>query len=130
MAHPTRTGDLVVFAYPPYQFDAATPGTLMARSAFFGQHGYVPDVQNLAANINMRATFLAGGTGITHGVFKGVRTIDLAPTMAYLLRVPEPQHSQGRVMREIVRGGDKLQAITVLAVTDLPRPARSNNDGL
>ena len=61
MAHPTRTGDLVVFAYPPYQFDAATPGTLVARSAFFGQHGYVPDVQNLAANINMHATFIAGG---------------------------------------------------------------------
>ena len=47
MAHPTRTGDLVVFSYPPYQFDAATPGTLIARSAFFGQHGYVPDVQDL-----------------------------------------------------------------------------------
>ena len=61
MAHPTRTGDLVVFAYPPYQFDAATPGTLVALSAFFGQHGYVPDVQNLDANINMRATFIAGG---------------------------------------------------------------------
>ena len=48
MAHPTRTGDLVVFSSPPYQFDAATPGTLVARSAFFGQHGYVPDVQDLA----------------------------------------------------------------------------------
>ncbi len=67
MAHPTRTGDLVVFAYPPYQFDAATPGTLVARSAFFGQHGYVPDVQDLAANINMRATFLAGGAGHRQG---------------------------------------------------------------
>ena len=61
MAHPTRTGDLVVFSYPPYQFDAATPGTLVARSAFFGQHGFVPDVQDLAPNINMRATFIAGG---------------------------------------------------------------------
>ena len=47
MAHPTRTGDVVAFSYPPYQFDAATPGTLIARSAFFGQHGYVPDVQDL-----------------------------------------------------------------------------------
>ena len=64
MAHPTRTGDLVVFAYPPYQFDADTPGTLVARSAFFGQHGYVPDVQNLDANVNMRATFIAGGDAI------------------------------------------------------------------
>ena len=34
MAHPTRTGDLVVFAYPPYQFDAETPGTLVAASPF------------------------------------------------------------------------------------------------
>ena len=62
MAHPTRTGDVIAFAYPPYQFDAETPGTLVAPSHFFGQHGYVPDVQDLAANINMRATFLAGGT--------------------------------------------------------------------
>ena len=67
MAHPTRTGDLVVFSYPPYQFDAETPGTLVAPSHFFGQHGYVPDVQNLAANVNMRATFIAGGAGIGHG---------------------------------------------------------------
>ena len=64
MAHPTRTGDLVVFSSPPYQFDAATPGTLIARSAFFGQHGYVPDVKNLRGNTNMRATFLAGGDAI------------------------------------------------------------------
>ena len=67
MAHPTRTGDVVAFAYPPYQFDAATPGTLVARSAFFGQHGYVPDVQDLDDNVNMRATFLAGGGRIAKG---------------------------------------------------------------
>ena len=71
MAHPTRTGDLVVFSYPPYQFDAETPGTLIAPSHFFGQHGYVPDVQDLAANINMRATFLAGGKGIAKGTVNG-----------------------------------------------------------
>ena len=68
MAHPTRTGDVVVFSYPPYQFDAATPGTLIARSAFFGQHGYVPDIQDLKSNTNMRATFLAGGDAIERGV--------------------------------------------------------------
>ena len=63
----TRTGDLVVFSFPPYQFDAETPGTLVAPSHFFGQHGYVPDVQDLANNINMRATFLAGGQAIAQG---------------------------------------------------------------
>ena len=105
MAHPTRTGDLVVFAYPPYQFDAATPGTLVARSAFFGQHGYVPDVQDLAANINMRATFIAGGGVLErHETVSGMRTIDLAPTLAYILDIPEPQQSQGVVRLDLLRG--------------------------
>jgi 2',3'-cyclic-nucleotide 2'-phosphodiesterase (5'-nucleotidase family) len=120
MAHPTRTGDLVVFSYPPYQFDAATPGTLVARSAFFGQHGYVPDVQNLAAGVNMRATFLAGGDDIEkdkNGV-DGVRTIDLAPTIAYLLGVPEPQHSQGKVRLDILKGTKDRTVVPIVALTD------------
>ena len=99
MAHPTRTGDLVVFSYPPYQFDAETPGTLVAPSQFFGQHGYVPDVQDLGANINMRATFLAAGEGIAKKENVRARTIDLAPTLAFMLGIPEPQHSQGKVLR-------------------------------
>src|SRR4029078_12209807 len=106
MAHPTRTGDLVVFAFPPYQFDAATPGTLIARSQFFGQHGYVPDVQNLASSTNMRATFRAGGQGIKRGTVQDVRTIDLAPTIAFLLGTPEPQQSQGILRRDPLAGGD------------------------
>ena len=95
MAHPTRTGDLVVFAYPPYQFDANTPGTLIAPSAFFGQHGYVPDVQDLRSNTNMRATFLAGGPAIERGEVDDIRNIDLAPTAAFLLDVPEPSQRAG-----------------------------------
>ncbi len=118
MAHPTRTGDVVAFSYPPYQFDAATPGTLIARSAFFGQHGYVPDVQDFDANVNMRATFIAGGDGIRKGRVRGVRSIDLAPTLAYLLDVPEPQHSQGRVLLEIVDGGHKVRPLTIIGLND------------
>ena len=34
MAYPNRTGDVIAFAYPPYQFDAETPGTLIAPSLF------------------------------------------------------------------------------------------------
>lgn len=118
MAHPTRTGDVVAFSYPPYQFDAATPGTLVALSAFFGQHGFVPDVQNLEANVNMRATFLAGGQAIGKGVFDNLRTIDLAPTIAYLLKVPMPQHSQGRVLTEILDGSGRLRSVTVIGLND------------
>jgi 2',3'-cyclic-nucleotide 2'-phosphodiesterase (5'-nucleotidase family) len=117
MAHPTRTGDLVVFSYPPYQYDAETPGTLVAPSHFFGQHGYVPDVQNLAANINMRATFLAGGEGIARGQVTA-KTIDLAPTLAFLLGIPEPQHSQGRVLLDVVHGGNSYKALSIIGLND------------
>jgi hypothetical protein len=119
MAHPTRTGDVIAFAYPPYQYDAATPGTLVARSAFFGQHGYVPDVQDLSANINMRATFIAGGSAIRPKVVaQGLRTIDLAPTIAYLMGIPEPQHSQGVVRLDLLRGGESRKLVPVVGLTD------------
>jgi 2',3'-cyclic-nucleotide 2'-phosphodiesterase (5'-nucleotidase family) len=117
MAHPTRTGDLVVFSYPPYQFDAATPGTLIAPSLFFGQHGYVPDVQDLADNVNMRATFLAGGAAIKKGRYT-VRAIDLAPTIAYLMGIPEPQHAQGRVQLQMLKGGNSIKPVTIIGLND------------
>lgn len=117
MAHPTRTGDLVVFSYPPYQFDAATPGTLVAPSKFFGQHGYVPDVQDLPSNTNMRATFIAGGHGIGKGKVTAA-TIDLAPTMAYLLGSIAPMQSQGRVLLEAVKGGARVKPISIVGLTD------------
>jgi 2',3'-cyclic-nucleotide 2'-phosphodiesterase (5'-nucleotidase family)/predicted AlkP superfamily phosphohydrolase/phosphomutase len=117
MAHPTRTGDVIAFAYPPYQYDAQTPGTLVAPSHFFGQHGYVPDVQDFNANINMRATFLAGGKGIAKGQVTA-SSIDLAPTLAYLLGIPEPQSSQGRVLLEIVKGGKAVKPISIVGLND------------
>ena len=117
MAHPTRTGDVVAFSYPPYQFDAETPGTLVAPSQFFGQHGYVPAVQDLAANVNMRATFLAGGDGIAKGQVTA-RTIDLAPTLAFLLGVAEPQQAQGRVLLDVLKGGDSYKPLSIVGLTD------------
>ena len=117
MAHPTRTGDLVVFSDPPYQFDAATPGTLIAQSEFFGQHGYVPDVQDLDDNINMRATFLAGGDAIAKGGSRCAPSTSPRP-LAYLLGVPEPQHSQGGVLRELLEGGDQVKPLTIIGLND------------
>jgi 2',3'-cyclic-nucleotide 2'-phosphodiesterase (5'-nucleotidase family) len=118
MAHPTRTGDLVVFAYPPYQYDAATPGTLVARSAFFGQHGYVPDIQDGSSNTNMRAAFIAGGQGIREGSYQGIRTIDLAPTLAYMMRIPIPEHAQGRVLLEISEDATEIRPLTIIGLND------------
>jgi 2',3'-cyclic-nucleotide 2'-phosphodiesterase (5'-nucleotidase family) len=117
MAHPTRTGDLVVFSFPPYQWDAATPGTLVSLSHFYGQHGYVPDVQNLAANVNMRATFLAGGEGIDDDTVKA-SSIDLAPTLAFLLGIPEPQHSQGKVLLDAIDDGRDYTPVSIVGLND------------
>jgi len=117
MAYPTRTGDVVAFSYPPYQFDAETPGVLVAPSHFFGQHGYVPDVQDLGASVNMRATFLAGGEGIAKGQVSA-QTIDLAPTLAFMLGIAEPQHAQGRVLLDVVRGGNSYKPISVIGIND------------
>jgi 2',3'-cyclic-nucleotide 2'-phosphodiesterase (5'-nucleotidase family) len=119
MAHPTRTGDLVVFSYPPYQFDAETPGTLIARSQFFGQHGYVPDVQELKSNTNMRSTFLAGGPAIRgRQTLSGVRSIDLAPTAAFALGVPVPQQSQGIVRKDVFEEGWRYKPLSIIGLND------------
>lgn len=126
MAHPTRTGDLVVFSYPPYQFDAATPGSLVAPSHFFGQHGYVPDVQNLSASINMRATFLAGGRGITHRTVTA-RSIDIAPTLAYMLGVPTPQQSQGVVLLKALKGSSSVTPVSIIGINDFHGQLESTN---
>lgn len=119
MAHPTRSGDVIAFSYPPYQYDAATPGKLVAWSAFFGQHGYLPDLQILEANVNMRAAFLAGGRTIARGEFPNLSTIDLAPTIAFMMDVPMPQHSQGRVLLEILRGSERYRSFSAIGFNDL-----------
>ena len=132
LAHPTRTGDVVVISFPPYQFDAATPGTLVAPSHFFGQHGYVPDVQDLAANINMRATFLAGGDLIAKGEVRA-RSIDLAPTLSFLLGIPQPQHSQGRVLLDVLKGGNAYKPLSFIGLNDFHGqldPAATTMDGI
>jgi 2',3'-cyclic-nucleotide 2'-phosphodiesterase (5'-nucleotidase family) len=118
MSHATRTGDLVVFSYPPYEFDAATPGTLVARSAFFGQHGYVPDVQDLRSNTNMRATFIADGPRIRHRTARDVRSIDVAPTAAFVLGMPEPQNSQGVVRRDLFEDRHDYKPISIIGLND------------
>jgi 2',3'-cyclic-nucleotide 2'-phosphodiesterase (5'-nucleotidase family)/predicted AlkP superfamily phosphohydrolase/phosphomutase len=118
--NPTRTGDVVVVAKPPYQFDAATPGTLVAPSQFFGQHGYLPDDVDLAHNVNMHATFVAGGPDIIHDrSVPGVRAVDLAPTLAVLGGFNPPLQAQGRVLTRILRDGSKYRTGQLLAFNDV-----------
>ncbi|HET8522841.1 MAG TPA: alkaline phosphatase family protein, partial [Thermomicrobiales bacterium] len=97
--NPARSGDVVVILQPPYQFDAPSPDKLIAPSLFFGQHGYFPDLVDLAHNINMHGTFIAAGPGIAHmQSVSGVRAIDVAPTIAFLLSIPGPQNARGQIL--------------------------------
>jgi 2',3'-cyclic-nucleotide 2'-phosphodiesterase (5'-nucleotidase family)/predicted AlkP superfamily phosphohydrolase/phosphomutase len=118
--HPSRSGDVVVVFRPPYQTDAQTPGQLVAPSQFFGQHGYLPDLVNIPRNVNMHATFIAAGPDI-RGLAKpvpGVRAIDLAPTIAYLLDIPEPYNARGKVLLSIIKGGSRIHEIQILDISD------------
>jgi 2',3'-cyclic-nucleotide 2'-phosphodiesterase (5'-nucleotidase family) len=126
--HPNRSGDVVVVSQPPYQFDAATPGVKTAFSQFFGQHGYLPDLVNVEQGVNMHATFVAAGRGIRGsdgrgdggGQISGVRAIDVAPTIAYLMGIPGPQHAQGRILYGALAVGEQhdRRELTILDISD------------
>lgn len=117
--HPNRSGDVVVVLRPPYQFDAATPGTRIAFSQFFGQHGYLPDLVDLAHNVNMHAAFLASGPGIRHqDPVAGVRAVDLAPTIAFLMNIPGPQNARGRILYNLTPNPGRFKEATILQISD------------
>jgi 2',3'-cyclic-nucleotide 2'-phosphodiesterase (5'-nucleotidase family)/predicted AlkP superfamily phosphohydrolase/phosphomutase len=117
--HPNRSGDVVVVFRPPYQTDAQTPGQFVAPSQFFGQHGYLPDLVNIQRNVNMHATFIAAGPDIRPGrTVPGVRAIDLAPTIAYLMDIPEPQNARGKVLLDIIKGGNRIYELQILDISD------------
>ncbi|MGI8665058.1 MAG: alkaline phosphatase family protein [Jatrophihabitans sp.] len=118
--NPTRSGDVVVVTKVPYEFDGNTIGTLVAPSKFFGQHGYLPEDVDLAHNINMHATFVAGGPDIEHRrSVVGVRAVDLAPTLAVLGGFNPPLQAQGRVLTSILAGGSRYSTGQLLAINDV-----------
>jgi 2',3'-cyclic-nucleotide 2'-phosphodiesterase (5'-nucleotidase family) len=117
--HPSRSGDVVVVLRPPYQFDAATPGQTIAFSQFFGQHGYLPELVDLKHNINMHAVFIAAGKGIRSKVrVNGVRAIDLAPTLAFVMGIPGPINARGRILYEIFKTPKAFKEATILHIND------------
>ncbi len=117
--HPNRSGDVVVVFRPPYQTDAATPGQLIAFSQFFGQHGYLPNLVDLAHNVNMHATFVAAGPGIRkQDPVAGVRAIDIAPTLSFLMGIPGPQNARGKILTSLAPKPGQYKELTILDISD------------
>jgi hypothetical protein len=112
MRHPTRSGDVVVILAPPYQFDGASPHELIADAPMLGQHGYLPDVVDAEANVNMRSAFLMDGPGVRAGhCIRGARAIDLAPTLACALGIAGPSDADGQVLEEAFGEAPRSAAI-------------------
>jgi 2',3'-cyclic-nucleotide 2'-phosphodiesterase (5'-nucleotidase family) len=117
--HPSRSGDVVVVLRPPYQFDAATLGERIAFSQFFGQHGYLPELVDLEHNVNMHGTFVASGPGIRkQDPVAGIRAVDVAPTIAFLMDIPGPQNARGRILTELFPTPGRWKTITILDISD------------
>jgi 2',3'-cyclic-nucleotide 2'-phosphodiesterase (5'-nucleotidase family) len=117
--HPNRSGDVAVVTRPPYQYDAATSGVRIAFSQFFGQRGYLPDLVDLADNVNMRAIFIAAGPGIKDGfLIPNMRAIDIAPTIAFLMDFPGPQSARGKIRLDMLTGTANLREVDILDISD------------
>ncbi|MGQ0848672.1 MAG: 5'-nucleotidase C-terminal domain-containing protein [Actinomycetota bacterium] len=117
--HPNRSGDVVVVFRPPYQTDAATPGTTIAFSQFFGQHGYLPDLVDIAHNVNMHGVFVASGPGVRRqDPMAGVRAIDVAPTISFLMGIPGPQNARGRILYNLLPRPGQYREATILQISD------------
>jgi 2',3'-cyclic-nucleotide 2'-phosphodiesterase (5'-nucleotidase family) len=117
--HPNRSGDVVVVFRPPYQSDAATPGAAIAFSQFFGQHGYLPNLVDIPHSVNMHATFVASGPGIRKQTtpVAGVRAIDMAPTLAFLMGIDGPQNARGKILVNITTK-PSLKVYSILDISD------------
>ena len=61
------------------------------------------------------------------------RSIDLAPTLAFMLGIPEPQHSQGKVLLDVSEGGRAYTPISIVGLNDfhgqLDPTTRAYDDG-
>jgi 2',3'-cyclic-nucleotide 2'-phosphodiesterase (5'-nucleotidase family)/predicted AlkP superfamily phosphohydrolase/phosphomutase len=116
--HPNRSGDVVVVLRPPYQADAATANVAIAFSQFFGQHGYLPELVDIPHSVNMHAVFVASGPGIRkQAPVAGIRAIDVAPTLAFLLGIDGPQNARGKILVNLTTKPN-LKVYSILDVSD------------
>jgi hypothetical protein len=88
---------LVLTTRPGFAFDDAAVGeTIADTGGHKGCHGHRPEPSY------MHATFVAWGAGILAGArLKTIENINVAPTIARLLRVPLPT-AEGRAVSEIL----------------------------
>ena len=114
-----RTGDVVYFLRPPYTVwcgpleDLLTymaterhlgeDWTFRDQSRVTGIHGYyLPN--DRVDRFSNSSIFMAKGPGVKRGVElkKPVKLMDITPTISYILGIPPPRDSEGRILHEIL----------------------------
>lgn len=112
-----RTGDVVYFLRPPYTIWCGPIEDLLTymaadrhldtewftedQSRITGIHGYyLPNVK--VGEFSNSSLLIMKGPGVKRGeeLRKPVRLMDIAPTISYLLGIPVPRNSEGRVIHE------------------------------
>ena len=100
--HPGRAGDVLMTTEPPYSFTrprglGGKAAPLLARMGWsLGGHGYFPHLPD------MGGIFMALGRGVpVGGTLPAVHQVDIAPTVARLLLIDPPEHSEGQPIEGI-----------------------------
>lgn len=100
--HPTRIGDVVLVAEPPYYYARSgwrgrvVDWFVRTFGSVGGSHGYPP------SHPDMAGIFYAKGRGVASGQVVGsLSNLDLAPTASRLLGIRPPSDCEGKPIAEI-----------------------------
>jgi 2',3'-cyclic-nucleotide 2'-phosphodiesterase (5'-nucleotidase family) len=67
----------------------------------------------------MHATLVAAGPAVRkQDPMVGVRAIDIAPTISYLLNIPGPQNARGRILYNVLPSPGGFKELTILGISD------------
>lgn len=114
--HPSRSGDVVVVLRPPYQFESATPERRIAKGYGSAASGFLAS----PLRFGQRGTFVAAGPRIRHqDPLSSVRSVDVAPTIAFVLDIPGPQNARGRILSPLSGSPGQLKEIAILDIAAL-----------
>lgn len=107
-----RVGDVIYFLKPPYKLiihdyqsvDPTVFGGGEVRPGHSGgsHHEWLPTATY--GILQNSAMFLMSGPGVRKGVIseKPINLVDIAPTIAWLMDIPVPAQSEGRILREFL----------------------------
>ena len=96
-------------------FVAGGPGIKVNTISFLPVVAQNANPKPGAASVSAAATQAVAQPGTA---VDGVRAIDVAPTIAFLMNIPGPQNARGKILTSIVANASTLKEITVLDISD------------